>query len=161
MAVAMETRNLDDLDHRILTSLQYDFPLSERPYDVLAHKLGITAEVLRNRVEQLLEQGLIRRIGASLDSRKLGYASTLASLRVPPELVEKATELTARLPEITHSYLRNDSFNVWFTVIARDRARIDEILTGLRQDLSLAEDDVINLPVKRLFKLDARFKKSD
>lgn len=151
---------MDDLDHRILTVLQYEFPLSERPYDDMARRLGIGVEVLRARMERLLGQGLIRRIGASLDSRKLGYASTLAALRVPPEAVDQATGIMAQMPEITHSYLRNDHFNVWFTVIAKDRARIGEILDQLRIDLSLAEDDVVNLPVKRLFKLDARFKKS-
>jgi len=151
---------LDDLDHRILTVLQYDFPLSERPYDAMADKLGISAEELRGRMEQLLERGLIRRIGASLDSRRLGYASTLAALRVRPGLVDRAREVMDGLPEITHSYLRNDDFNVWFTVIAEGKERIEEVLAELREGLSLGEEDVINLPVKRLFKLDARFKRS-
>ena len=102
--------------------------------------------------------GLIRRIGASLDSRKLGFASTLAAVRVKPDLVEKASEIISRYHEVTHSYLRSDSYNIWFTLIATETARIAEILEEIRNALSLRPEDVLNLPVERLFKLDARFK---
>ena len=37
---------MDDLDRRILDALQYDFPLSERPFDVLAERLGLDADLL-------------------------------------------------------------------------------------------------------------------
>jgi DNA-binding Lrp family transcriptional regulator len=148
---------MDDLDRRILDVLQNDFPLSERPFDVLAERLGLDGERFWRRVEQLLEQGVIRRLGASLDSRRLGYCSTLAAVRVKPELVEQAGDLIGRYPEVTHSYWRDHAFNVWFTLIATDEARIETILQEVRTGLSLAASDILNLPVKRMFKLDARF----
>ena len=51
---------MDDLDHRILDALQYDFPLSERPFALRAERLGLDAELLWRRVEALREQGVIR-----------------------------------------------------------------------------------------------------
>jgi hypothetical protein len=53
--------------------------------------------------------------------------------------------------------LRNDQFNIWFTIIASDNERIGQILEQIRSALSLNDSQVLNLPVKRLFKLDARF----
>jgi len=148
---------MDELDRTILNALQYDFPLSERPFDVLAERLGLDADLLWQRVQRLLEEGMIRRLGASFDSRRLGYSSTLAAVRVGPELVDRAAEIIGRYSEVTHSYLRDHEFNIWFTLIAADGERIETILDEIREALSLKADDVLNLPVKRMFKLDARF----
>lgn len=149
---------MDELDKRILDALQNEFPLSERPYEILAEKLGISGDELWERVQGLIESGIIRRMGASLDSRKLGYSSTLAAVSVPAERVDEAAEVVGRYPEVTHSYLRDDEFNIWFTVIAYDNERIEAILEEIRTALSLEPSAVLNLPVTRLFKLDARFK---
>lgn len=149
---------MDDLDHKILNALQQDFPLTERPFDVLAARLEIDAEVLWDRINRLCHDGSIRRIGASLDSRKLGYSSTLAAIRVEPTDVERAAAIVARYHEVTHSYLRDHAFNIWFAIIAPDVDRIQAILQEIRTDLALQPGDVLNLPMVRLFKLDARFK---
>ena len=152
---------MDELDWRILQALQNDFPLSARPYEIIARKLQIPCEQLWNRVQRLITKGMIRRIGVSLDSRKLGFHSTLAAVSVKPELVDKATEIIGQFPEVTHSYLRKDDFNIWFTIIAADEERLVEILKEIRTALSIDSSDILNLPVKRLFKLDARFKVRD
>jgi DNA-binding Lrp family transcriptional regulator len=148
---------MDDLDRRILDSLQHDFPLSERPFDILAQRLGLDPEALWQRVEAMRRSGVIRRLGASLDSGRLGFRSTLAAVRVRPDFVDRAAEAIGRHPEVTHSYLRDHEFNIWFTVIALDEERIDAILGEIQAQLSLRPSDVLNLPMKRLFKLDARF----
>ena len=149
---------MDDLDHRILEALQYSFPLCERPFDLLAQELGLDPELLWHRVEQMQEQGVIRRIGVSFDSKKLGRSSTLAAIRVAPTLVDRAAQVVGGFPEVTHSYLRDHEFNIWFTIVAADEGRIETILLAIRQELSLAASDVLNLPSGRVFKLDARFR---
>lgn len=151
---------MDKLDSRILEIVQNEFPLSERPYEIMAGKLGIDAEELWERIRRLMDAGVIRRMGASLDSRKLGYSSTLAAVSVPDEQIEQAAGLIGRYREVTHSYLRNDSFNIWFTIIAADDERIAVVLEEIRGALKLDASKVLNLPVKRMFKLDARFRNS-
>jgi DNA-binding Lrp family transcriptional regulator len=147
----------DDLDRRILDALQHDFPLRERPFDILAQRLGLDPDELWRRVEAMRKNGVIRRVGASLDSSKLGFRSTLAAVRIRPELVERAAQVIGRHPEVTHSYLRDHEFNIWFTIIAPDEETTDTILRAIREELSLEPSDVLNLPMTRLFKLDARF----
>ena len=100
---------------------------------------------------------MIRRLGASLDSHKFVFRSTLAAVSVKPALVEQAAAVIGGFPEVTHSYLRGDRFNIWFTIIAVDDERIGQILEQIRSTLSLASSQVLSLPVKRLFKLNARF----
>ncbi len=149
---------MDDLDRRILDALQHDFPMSERPFDIMAQRLGVDPDLLWGRVEAMRKSGAIRRLGASLDSRELGFHSTLAAVRVRPDLVGRAAKAIGRHPEVTHSYLRDHEFNIWFTIIAPDDGRIDAILREIREELTLKPSDVLNLPMKQLFKLDARFR---
>jgi DNA-binding Lrp family transcriptional regulator len=151
---------MDQFNRRILQELQDDFPLEERPYEIVADRLQISEEELWERIERMLDEGVIRRIGVSIDSRKIGFHNTLAAVSVEPELADRAAEIIGEFHEVTHSYLRNDSFNIWFTIIAVDENRIEEILDIIRDSLSLEKSKVLNLPVKRLFKLDARFKVS-
>jgi len=148
---------MDKQDSRILEALQNDFPLSERPYEIIAEKLGLPVDKLWGRIEQLIADGVIRRIGASLDSRKLGYSSTLAAVSVKADLIDKAAEVIAEFPQVTHSYQRDDRFNIWFTVIADSQESIERILEQIRTSLSLESSQVLNSPVRQLFKLDARF----
>ncbi len=149
---------MDELDRRILTELQDNFPLEPNPYAVMAQQVGITTEQLYGRVSALLESGVIRRLGFSIDSRKIGYAGTLAAVRVPPEQVETAAACIGRFPQVTHSYLRDDAFSIWFTVIAEDTARIDAILTQIKDQLGLSDEAIMNLPSGKMYKLDTRFK---
>lgn len=148
---------MDKSDSQILQELQYNFPLSERPYEVIADRLHISHAELWDRVQGMLDEGVIRRMGASFDSKKLGFSSTLAAVSVGLELVDQADEIIGEFTEVTHSYLRNNAFNIWFTLIAIDKKRIEEILEQIRVSLSLDKSKILNLPVKRLFKLDARF----
>jgi DNA-binding Lrp family transcriptional regulator len=149
---------MDKIDSQILHELQYNFPLSERPYEIIAKRLKISTEDIWNRVQMMLDKGVIRRMGASFDSNKLGFPSTLAAVSVTPELVNRAAQIIDQFYEVTHSYLRDDVFNIWFTLIAMDENRIESILEQIRKSLSLERSQVLNLPMKRLFKLDARFR---
>ncbi|GAG41497.1 unnamed protein product, partial [marine sediment metagenome] len=81
---------MDEMDCRILKALQNDFPLSEEPYEIIACGLQIPCDQLWNMVQRLIAEGVIRRIGASLDSRKLGFCSTLAAVSSKADLVEQA-----------------------------------------------------------------------
>jgi len=149
---------VDDMDRRIIKELQENFPLEMNPYEVIADNLGMSVDQLWQRILALAESGVIRRMGFSIDSRKIGYSSTLAAVRVSQDRIDEASELISEYPQITHSYLREDDFNIWFTVIADDRDRVLVILEEIRDKLNLTEDDVMDLPVEKLFKLDARFK---
>ena len=148
---------MDNINNTILSELQNNFPISANPYNAIADRVGLTKEELWGRIQELLDTGIIRRIGLSLDSKKLGFCSTLAAIRVHPDRVAEASGFINTFHEVTHSYQRKDDYNVWFTLITENGARIEEFLEIIRTKLSLNALDVLNLPVKRLFKLDARF----
>jgi DNA-binding Lrp family transcriptional regulator len=152
---------MDDLDRKLLAALQDGFPLDPQPYARLAEALGLPPSHetdLWQRVQRLLDDGTLRRIGPSFDSRRLGHEPTLAALRVPADQVPRAAKIVNRFPEVTHNYQRSGSpWTLWFTVIAATARRQQAILDDIRRELALDPDDLMTLPVQRLYKIDVRF----
>lgn len=145
---------MDALDRAILNEIQSHFPIVSRPYAEVGERLGVSeAEVLR-RVQALVEAGVIRRIGANFTSRRLGYTSTLCAAHVPPAELERFVEVVNRYPGVTHNYLRRHHYNVWFTLIAASKARLEEILTEISRESRV---EVLNLPALEVFKIRVDF----
>jgi DNA-binding Lrp family transcriptional regulator len=146
---------LDDTDRSILNRIQSDFPLTPRPYLTVAEELGIAeADVIR-RVARLKVCGIIRRIGGNFVPGKLGYVSTLCAARVPADQVMRFAEAVNRHPGVTHNYLRENSFNVWFTFIAPSMEEIEAKLKDISAETGVTE--ILNLPATRVFKIRAQF----
>jgi len=147
---------MDDVDRKVLNIIQTDFPVTSRPFGELAAQVGVTDEEVVDRIRRLKADGIIRRMGATFDSSKLGYASTLCAMKVPVERIEAVAEIINSYGNVTHNYLRDDPrFNVWFTVIAESQERIDEILDEIREKAGIAT--ILNLPAVRLFKVRVAF----
>lgn len=148
------------LEQNLLNIIQDEFPLEPRPYQVMAEQLqqanpaefcaiGETDVFLA--VERLRESGIIRRIGAVYDSRKLGFTSRLCCGKVPEMALDVFAAAVLDEPSITHNYVRNHAFNVWFTVIGRSAEDIAAVVQELQQQTALT--DVHILDSKRMFKI--------
>ena len=146
---------MDDIDIRLLNHLQEDIPIVEHPFLDIGEKLGISEDEVLNRVTALISDGVIKRVGPSINPRKIGYTSTLVAMHVPDDKIESAVDFINKYPEITHNYKRDDHFNVWFTVIASDNESINRIIDEIKKQTET--DDVMNLPATRFFKLRAKF----
>jgi DNA-binding Lrp family transcriptional regulator len=146
---------MDDIDRNIMNIIQSEFPIAPRPYADVAKRLNIPEEEVLERVRALREEGIIRRIGASFDSRKLDFKSTLCAARVPEGKVEAFVEIVNRFPGVTHNYLRSDVYNVWFTFIAETMDEIEQALDKIRQDTGVEE--IRNLPAVKTFKIKVDF----
>lgn len=146
---------MDEMDRMILNEIQSHFPIEARPYQVLGEKLGCSEEEALQRVKDLKDREVIRRIGANCNSRKLGYTSTLCAAKVPSSLMERFVEVVNSYMGVTHNYRRDHDYNIWFTLIAPSEEKIERIL---REIIELTEvGEVISLPAERLFKIQVDF----
>ncbi len=147
---------MDELDKKILKEIQDGFPVSPYPFQVLGKRLGLPPEDVEERIGRLKSEKIISRIGASFDSKKLGYESTLVAMKVPPSSLEEVAGLVNRYSQVTHNYERDDDYNLWFTLIAPSREGIKQIIEKIKADTGI--EDVLNLPAVNLFKIDVQFR---
>jgi len=118
---------VDERERRLILSLREDFPDSERPYAVVAKRLGMSeAEALR-RLKRLKRAGLLRSVRAALDQRKLGLrGNVLVAWRVSGSRADEVGRLFASRPEASHVVLRAAAvgwpYNLYTMVHARTLA---------------------------------------
>lgn len=146
---------LDEMDRMILNEIQSHFPIEARPYQVLGEKLGCSEKEVLQRVQDLKDREVIRRIGANCNSRKLGYTSTLCAAKVPSRLMARFVEVVNSYMGVTHNYRRDHDYNIWFTLIAPSEEKIERIVREIIELTGVGE--VINLPAERLFKIQVDF----
>jgi DNA-binding Lrp family transcriptional regulator len=144
---------LDDVDRRLLNLMQGSFPIAARPYAHVAALGGISEGEAMARVQRLLEQRIIRQVTPIFDTRALGYSSMLVAAKVDPELPHRAAQVINEHPGVSHNYLRNHAFNLWFTIATEPDSKLG--LDGTLEVLARAAgaESVRQLPTLRLFKI--------
>jgi len=144
---------LDDLDKRLLNLMQGKFPIAQRPYQHVAAEAGITEEEAIDRVEKLLDERIIRQVTPIFDTRALGYSSMLVAAKVDPENPWRAANVINEHPGVSHNYLRNHEFNIWFTIATEPESPLG--LDGTLQALAkeAGAESIRQLPTLKLFKI--------
>lgn len=122
---------MDIIDRRLLDQIQRSFPIEERPYAVLAERLGLREEEVLSRIATLKARRLVRQISAIFNTGALGYQSSLVAMAVPETDVERAAEVVGAYPGVSHNYLRPAPFNMWFTIAVPPGKLLDKVVAHL------------------------------
>jgi siroheme decarboxylase len=150
---------MDATDQQLLNLIQQSFPATSRPYEALGRLTGITEDDAFKRIHRMRETGVIRRLGGVFDSGKLGYVSTLCAVCVPEGDVDQAASLINALPGVTHHYVRDHRYNLWFTLIEPSQEVLGKTLAQLEKKLQTAAGagPILSLPAKQVFKIKVQF----
>jgi siroheme decarboxylase len=144
---------LDDVDKRLLNLLQGSFPLAPRPFAGVAEAAGLSEDEVLARTGRLIEERIIRHVTPIFDTRALGYRSMLVAAKVDPENPHRAAKVINGHPGVSHNYLRNHDFNLWFTIAVEPDSRLG--LDGTLEVLAAeaGASSMRQLPTLRLFKI--------
>ncbi len=146
---------MDNYDKRILDIIQSGFPLVSQPYEAVGKQVGLTGAEVLARVRTLKQHGVIRRMGANFQSKKLGWQSTLCAASVPENRLDEFVAEVNRHDGVTHNYLRENDFNIWFTLIAPGMDAVEAVLNDITEKTGIK---ILNLPASRMFKIKVDFK---
>ena len=150
-----DSGQMDSLDRQLLDIIQTDFPLCPRPYAELGQRLGIAEQEAFDRLRALKARKIIRRLGANFQSAKLGFVSTLCAAKVPDDKMDDFVARVNACPGVTHNYLREHAYNIWFTLISPSREESQATLDAISAVTGIA---ILNLPATRLFKIRVDFR---
>jgi len=144
---------LDELDKRLLNLMQGKFPLEPRPYARVAELADVSEDEVLRRVRRLVDDRIIRQVTPIFDTRALGYSSMLVAAKVDPEHPHRAARIINAHPGVSHNYLRNHDFNLWFTIATEPGSRLglDGTLKVLEKETGA--ESIRKLPTLKLFKI--------
>jgi DNA-binding Lrp family transcriptional regulator len=145
---------MDELDRRLVNTLQGDFPICEHPYAEVGFHLDMTEEAVIQRLGVLLRTGALSRFGPMYHAERLGGGLTLAALAVPAEDFDAVAEKVNAHPEVAHNYARDHRLNMWFVIATERPERITEVIAEIEAETGL---QVLDMPKVEEFFVGLRF----
>ena len=144
---------LTDADRALLNLMQGRFAIEPRPYAAVARALGRDEADVLARIQELLDKRIIRQVTPIYDTRALGYESMLVAAKVDPENPWRPAKIVNGHPGVSHNYLRNHEFNMWFTIAVEEDSKL-----GLQGTLDVLQretgaESIRQLPTLKLFKI--------
>lgn len=147
---------MNQKDKDLLNLIQFNFPITEKPFKSLAQKLNLTEEQVIKKIQSLKKKKIIRRIGGIFESKKMKFESVLVAAKVPTNKIKKFAKVVSGYREATHCYLRSHIYNVWFTLTCKNKKEQKMLCANISKLTGIA--DLLLLPALQKFKVDTRFR---
>ena len=144
------------MENELLYEMQNAFPMIQRPFEAVAQKLGTSEEEVLTIVQKLKNEKIIRQTSAIFDTKRLGYTSSLVAFKVDEDKVDQAADIINQHPGVSHNYLRNHDYNIWFTMAVAPDSKL-----GLEKTIEILKEqtgaeDAITLPTLKMFKISVK-----
>ena len=118
----------------LIRSIQSGVPLESRPFASIAQGLGSTEGAVLEELRELQREKILREISAVLEGGLLGYRSALAAGSIPEERIEAVADIVSAHPTVSHNYLRNHHYNLWFTIAVPPEMSLERTLELLAKE---------------------------
>ncbi|MEW8682934.1 MAG: hypothetical protein AB2536_13620 [Candidatus Thiodiazotropha endolucinida] len=138
---ATETFNLDDLDRRIIAETQQGLPLTHDPCQTLAWRIGCWPSEVVTRMDNMLQSGVIRRLGLVPNHYRLGFKGNgMTVWNIPDDQLREAGERIGAMDFVSHCYARprhlpDWPYNLFAMVHGRDRGDVMQKVNELSRQL--------------------------
>lgn len=148
-------QTLSELDKLLINNLQKGLPISERPFADIAKQFNqlpsesskaptqFSEDDIIERLNHLLDTGILTRFGPMFDAACLGGAFTLAAIAVPEARFDDVATIVNSFEQVAHNYARAHELNMWFVVGAESQQEVEQVIADIETQTSLA---VLNVP---------------
>ncbi|MCG8427299.1 MAG: AsnC family transcriptional regulator [Chromatiales bacterium] len=143
---------LNEIDCRLIAEIQGGLPISNHPYAEVGERIGLSEEEVIERIEQMQESGIIKRMGIIVRHHELGYnANAMVVWDVPDEQIDEIGDKLGSQDCITLCYQRprrlpDWPYNLFCMIHGKEKERVLEYIDNLVERLDLG-----HIPHKALF----------
>jgi len=153
-----EGHDFDPLqDGPLVAAIQAGLPLVERPYLTIAEQLGLAEQDVIQKISDLQDAGIIRRLGVIVRHHELGYrANAMVVWDIPDDQVDERGKQLSAQDDVTLCYQRPRKpdwpYNLFSMIHGKNRDEVVNYIERMAENLGLD-----NTPYDILFSL-KRFK---
>jgi len=131
MAVRQPETGLDDIDRRLIELLRANGRL---PAAKLAASLGVSRGTVQNRIDRLVQGGVIGGFTIWLRSDiESDAVRALIALEVRSSDIKPVVAQLKRMPEVVRTFSTNGRWDLVAEIQTRDLAGLDAAITHIRQ----------------------------
>ena len=152
--IPQQQAELTDFEKQLINCYQGDFPLTSKPFQVIAERLNSTNKKVQETIKQLLNHGVLTRFGPLYNIEKVDGALSLCALKVPSQRFDEVAELVNSYTEVAHNYQRDHEWNMWFVLAAESEQALIEIFDQISKASGCPS---LNLPKQTEFFVGLKF----
>jgi DNA-binding Lrp family transcriptional regulator len=127
----------DAQENDVIRAVQHCVPFSERPFAEIGEQVELPEAHVVELVSKWHEHGKLREISAILEGSALGHESALVAGVVPEERLDEVVEAVNAHPTVTHNYLRDHDYNLWYTIAAPVEIGLDPMIGALSRQTGI------------------------
>ncbi|MCF6204845.1 MAG: Lrp/AsnC family transcriptional regulator [Methylococcaceae bacterium] len=130
---------IDEIDRQIIAATQTGLPLTLKPYQTIADSIGISDEVVMQKIVVMQEQGIIRRIAAVPNHYRLGYKyNGMTVWNIEDKHINEMGECIGQLNFVSHCYHRPRHLPEWpYNLFAMIHSKTEE---GVKRQQQIIAD---------------------
>jgi siroheme decarboxylase len=119
---------IDSIDRQIIQATQAGLPLVAEPYQVIAEQLGLSVQLVMQRMQTMQDNGVIRRIAAVPNHYKIGYRYNGMTVWDVDDLhIDSLGQRVAELSFVSHCYQRPRHLPDWpYNLFAMVHAKTEQ-----------------------------------
>ncbi|WP_029134673.1 winged helix-turn-helix transcriptional regulator [Sedimenticola selenatireducens] len=143
---------LNEQDYRLIAEIQGGLPLTSHPYAEIGERIGLDEKTVIQRIDAMLESGIIKRLGIVVRHHELGYtANAMVVWDVPDERLNEVGEKLGALDCITLCYQRprrlpDWPYNLFCMIHGQEREKVLAYIDRL-----VGSEGLADIPHKVLF----------
>jgi DNA-binding Lrp family transcriptional regulator len=151
---AITRENMNALDKKLINLLQDGFPLTARPFQAVAEQLDSSEAEVMERIQVLLDDGILSRFGPMYQAERMGGGLTLAAMKVAEEDYDRVTEQVNAFAQVAHNYRREHELNMWFVLATESPEEIEDCIEEMEAATGY---HVFNMPKEEEFYVGLKF----
>jgi DNA-binding Lrp family transcriptional regulator len=142
----LEAQPYDDTDIAIIKALQGPMKAIERPYDEAAQEVGMSTEELLDKLGDMVDRKILRRVAAILFHRRAGFsANGMGVWKVPEDQILEVGGRMAAVRGVSHCYQRPTyadwPYSVFTMAHGRSKEECDAVLDSIAEENGMGPDD--------------------
>jgi DNA-binding Lrp family transcriptional regulator len=125
-------------ENDVIRAVQHCVPFSERPFEEIGRQVGMPEAEVIELLTKWHDHGTLREISAILEGSALGHESALVAGIVPEAQLDAVVDAINAHPTVTHNYLRDHEYNLWYTIAAPVEIGLDAMIGALASQTGIA-----------------------
>lgn len=130
-----DSEKIDNLDKKILSILSNN---ARMPFKDVAAECGVSRAAVHQRVQHLIENGVITGSSFNVNPKSLGYSTcTYIGLNLERgSMYKKVVEQLQRIPEVVECHFTTGSYTMLLKLYARDNEQLMDLLNNHIQTIA-------------------------